>query len=103
MGAFTMIHRGVDRSTKGDDPVDDLLGGLQHDDLLARGEADDRVGSRLDVLDEVGVENQWQMVQPCDFYHNFVLDAPKAISMKSGHLLLSFEDVLPNARDRFRR
>jgi len=54
-----------------DDPIDDLLGGFEHHDLLTGGERHDGIGGSFNVLDQVGIQDERKMVEPCNLNHVF--------------------------------
>lgn len=47
----------------------DLFGAFFDDKALAAGEGDHRIWSGFDVLNEVGIEDQWHVVEPGQVYH----------------------------------
>ena len=61
----------MNSAAESDHFIDDLLAGFEHHDLLTGGERDDCVGSRFNVLDQVGVQDQRKMVEPCNLNHLF--------------------------------
>ncbi len=60
---------GRDGAAEFDHPFDYLGGGLEHHQLLPSGQTNDRVGGRLERLDQVRVEHQRQTIEAREVNH----------------------------------
>ena len=52
-----------------DNPADNFVRLFQHYDFLARDQGDERIGSLLDKLDQVGVHDEGLVIQTCEPNH----------------------------------
>jgi len=61
------------------DALYDFFGGLQHHDLLTGGHTDHSVGSFLDSLDQIAIQDHGRVVETCDVNHDLLSPITSAI------------------------
>src|SRR5208337_5521929 len=60
---------GHDRPAEFQDLVDNLFGGLDHQELLAIRQSDHGIGSTFDMLNQIRIDDEWNAVQPSQLDH----------------------------------
>ena len=60
---------GLNASAELHNPAHDLIRAFENDQFRAASQTDYSVGSGFDMLDQIGVQNQWYVIDASDWNH----------------------------------